>query len=249
MRSWLLATGGVLLMLAMAVAADPDPSDDEVRERARTLLADPSFQTELPGMAGEGRFTARDNPAQGDIGREERRNPGTASEGQAPPLRRRHREPEPSPAVSGAASAFLWVVIAVILIFGLIATVREARRGRRQRVVAYGDETATEDAARHAVSHPDEIEALANSGRFTEAVHLLLQRALGHLSQRQHLDRSLTSREILRRPEIGAGREPLSTLVETVERSWFGGVPVDRDAYRACLAASRRLTTSRRLAT
>ncbi len=69
---------------------------------------------------------------------------------------------------------------------------------------------------------------------------------LRRLGRRRRLETSLTSREILAREKSGLGREQLSILVETVERSWFGGHAVDRDAWEHCLLASQRLSASQR---
>ena len=138
------------------------------------------------------------------------------------------------------ANAFFWVIVAVVLIIALSSTLKEVRRGARRRVAVADQKAGATPPARGTGGDLDQVEALARSGRYTEAVHLLLQRAVDRIGRRRRLDRSLTSREILASEE-GPGGEPLSILVEAVERSWFGGLALDRAGYEHCLSASRRL--------
>ena len=235
---WYLALG---LMLTAAVDAGADPA--EVRERAQALLASPGFQTELPG-AGGGRAGADGGngqsrrSARGDL-----RDPETVRKGQLEhrsPERRRGWRPPLLPG-GEVLSAFLWVVLAVTAIIAISSAASEWQRVRRRQVATSDDGSVDRPAARRNISGLEDVEALAREGHYTEAVHLLLQLALARFERRLRLDRSLTSREILGRPGLGLDRESLSLLVETVERSWFGGAVVDRDAYERCLAASRRL--------
>ncbi|MGE0190720.1 MAG: DUF4129 domain-containing protein [Planctomycetota bacterium] len=81
----------------------------------------------------------------------------------------------------------------------------------------------------------DEAEQLALEGRHAEAVHLLLLRSLRVLAEAHGLPASLTSREIVRDiPMPDAAREALADLVGEVERSLFGGRPVDESAWLRC---------------
>lgn len=83
-----------------------------------------------------------------------------------------------------------------------------------------------------------EAEALADEGRFDEAVHVLLLKTIEALMKAQPggVPEAWTSREIQRdAPMPERARSPFGTLVDTVENSLFGGVPVDRAAWEACL--------------
>jgi hypothetical protein len=82
-------------------------------------------------------------------------------------------------------------------------------------------------------------EALARSGRFAEAMHLLLLQILTELGRRpgRTLADSLTSREIIRRlPLPDRGREALREIVTRVERAWFGDHPAGEGDYEECRA-------------
>ncbi len=231
-----LAAAGV----AAAQGAGDRPTAAETRERARTLLADAVFQTELPDGGGRATGSGR-----GQVGDRSRQAPEASPEGRAPQRRApQRRAPSQEPLLLPGGTvlrAFFWVVLAVVLITALSSTLQEVRRGRRRRMTAGEDETESEPAVGRPAAAVDEIEALAGAERYTEAAHLLLQRALERFGRRRRLDHSLTSREILAGEEVGAGREALAVLVETVERSWFGGRAVDRRAYEQCLAAHRQL--------
>ena len=79
-------------------------------------------------------------------------------------------------------------------------------------------------------------EELARRGQHAEAIHALLLRALVVVARRGEVrwPRSLTSREILRHPQLPADvRSPLGQLVHRVETHHFGGVvPVEADYLR-----------------
>jgi len=84
----------------------------------------------------------------------------------------------------------------------------------------------------------DEIERLAMAGFYAEAIHLMLLRALEALRRRLGTSwaKSLTSREIARRSELGpTDRRALKMLVGAVEISRFGGQSANEQVYRACL--------------
>jgi hypothetical protein len=84
----------------------------------------------------------------------------------------------------------------------------------------------------------DEIERLAMAGSYAEAIHLMLLRALEALRRRLGTSwaKSLTSREIARRAELGpTDRRALKMLVGAVEISRFGGQSANEQVYRACL--------------
>ncbi len=89
------------------------------------------------------------------------------------------------------------------------------------------------DLARLRIPDPDD---LAAGGRYAEAIHALLLRALVEVARRcaQRWPRSLTSREILRNAQLtDAVRQPLAQLVQRVETHHFGGIaPAEADFTR-----------------
>ena len=94
----------------------------------------------------------------------------------------------------------------------------------------------------------DEIERLARTGAFAEAIHLMLLRALEALRHRLGTSwaKSLTSREIARRSELApTDRNALKMLVGAVEISRFGGKSANEQIYRACLDQYRLIGESR----
>ena len=98
---------------------------------------------------------------------------------------------------------------------------------------------------------PDEIERLAMVGAYAEAIHLMLLRALEALRRRLGASwaKSLTSREIARRSELGpTDRSALKLLVGAVEISRFGGQNANEQIYRACLDQYRLIGGERRMA-
>jgi hypothetical protein len=90
----------------------------------------------------------------------------------------------------------------------------------------------------------DEIDALADSGASTEAVHRLLLLVQERLRTRvEHgLQVSLTSREILRRAKLPQdAATAFATLVAAVEISLFGMRSANAATYRRCREHCRRV--------
>ncbi|WP_300376308.1 hypothetical protein [Henriciella sp.] len=81
----------------------------------------------------------------------------------------------------------------------------------------------------------EEADRLAASGRFAEAVHLLLFRSIEDVRQTRTggLPQSLTAREIQSLSDLtDRTREALAPIIRIVENSFFGGRPVDRDGWQ-----------------
>jgi hypothetical protein len=79
-----------------------------------------------------------------------------------------------------------------------------------------------------------DAEALARQGRFAEAVHALLFRSIDLIQERQpaSVKRSLTAREIGRLSNLpDLIRMGLAPIIRIVERSYFGGRPVDENGW------------------
>ena len=98
------------------------------------------------------------------------------------------------------------------------------------------------DAPRLQPVEPDEdaeIEAddLARQGHYGEAMHVLLLKSLAEIRTRLGVSfaASLTSREIVRRVQLPqTGRGALVAIVQSVERTYYGGRPASREDYSGC---------------
>lgn len=91
-----------------------------------------------------------------------------------------------------------------------------------------------------------DADALAAEGRYDEAVHMLLLRGVAEIMKRspQLIGPSLTSRDIAALPGLPEVTRPAFTLIaEIVERSYFGGQPVDEAGWLTARAAYERLFT------
>ncbi|WBH18165.1 DUF4129 domain-containing protein [Sphingomonas radiodurans] len=144
----------------------------------------------------------------------------------------------------------LWAMItalAVLVAWMIWTRVRsgEWRLPRRRRATALAtDDTETPadwapDAA-PARRWLDEADRLAAEGRYGEAIHHILLRSVEDIaSRRPRLVRpALTSRDIARADAIpDAPRGLFAGLAAVVERSLFGGAPVDADDWGRCRAA------------
>lgn len=86
----------------------------------------------------------------------------------------------------------------------------------------------------------EEADKLAAEGRYAEAVHLILFRSIEEIQgRRPHLLRpALTSRDIAGLDGLpGGARDAFAGIAEMVERSYFGGRPVDADSFARCRQA------------
>jgi hypothetical protein len=149
------------------------------------------------------------------------------------------REPEPPSFKLSLPPEVLWLVVIIgvgVLLHAfrdMIPILRAAHDGAWS-----DDEAGAADIGRRA---PEVVLAtadeLAAQGRFVEAMHVLLLRALAEI--RHRLDEpfadSMTSREILLSKHLSDGlRHPLRDVVHRVEWTYFGEHPAGRDDYLAC---------------
>jgi hypothetical protein len=145
---------------------------------------------------------------------------------------------------TGPLSAPLVVPIVVGSILLLLLLLGITRRGglaaeRRSAEVVAPEPMAQTAAPPEPVTDP---ERLAAEGRFADAVHSLLLRALRGLARSLGgIARGLTSREILPRAPEGAARAALQELVATVERHQFGAHELGADDFARCRAAAGAL--------
>lgn len=150
----------------------------------------------------------------------------------------------------GIAKVLLWVVLGVFLgavLLSLLTRLRSRADAESGKGAAVSDGDADEGVLGPPPTE-DEVIALARAGRFSEAIHLLLLRALARIgaARRGGLSRALTSREVLRAAGVeGEAYRSLGDLVLAVERSHFGGrlttqadFDASHDAYRRFLAAT-----------
>lgn len=82
-----------------------------------------------------------------------------------------------------------------------------------------------------------EADDLASQGHYGEAMHVLLLKSLGEIRMRLGVSfaASLTSREIVRRLTLPlAGRGALAAIVHSVEQTYYGGRPANREDYVGC---------------
>jgi hypothetical protein len=90
----------------------------------------------------------------------------------------------------------------------------------------------------------EDADALAAQGRFDEAVHMLLLRGVADITARRPrlIGPALTSRDIAALPELPAAARPAFGLIaEIVERSYFGGRPVDQPGWLEARQAYEQL--------
>jgi len=207
------------LTLAGLLVAAPAP---EPRDAARSILARNGFQTRLPheGKATEAtEGSAWNGGATGEV------------ETSSPPL----VIPVPSPAL------FLFVL--AVLIAVALALFLRGIPSARPGAIEPPPSSARAAPRRAAAAIPD-ADALARQGRFAEAIHALLLRALSELGRRPGgalPPAALTSREVLRSASVAAEvRAALAPIVVAVEWAHFGGRLAGRDDYEACQAEYRR---------
>lgn len=134
----------------------------------------------------------------------------------------------------------LGAVILAVFLFNMFYTSGKFDKG------GHGDEPGElgeDDFARLQVPDPEQ---LAASGRFAEAIHALLLRALVLAARRLDLSwpRSLTSREILRRGKLPDGASSqLGQLIQRVEVHHFGGQEPVAEDFTRCREIYQRLSS------
>jgi hypothetical protein len=136
----------------------------------------------------------------------------------------------------------IWGLVAIGAAFIVFLIVREIVRtkwperfgGAKAPKLEPGDWRPTEAEARALL---EDVDRLAAQGRFAEAVHLLLHRSIQDIQgKRPNLVRpALTSRDISGLSALPErARQAFSAIARVVERSHFGGRPVDASAFAEC---------------
>jgi len=268
-RVWFGAlAAGMLLATTPALAEDPQEAvksaveNDQIQRDApdakdavQSAVGDDDIQRVAPfpgGDAGQDRDTTND-------GDPERTRKSLDDGGKQDDIQ--HDPPEGKPVttppkrIGGMDLSWLPYVILGIIGIGLayvllryVTNRMAAPNPASAKVVA---KTATTSVvASAAPSEPardrtfDEIDALAESGAFTEAVHRLLLLVQERLRGRiEHgIQVSLTSREILRRAKLrGDAATAFATLVAAVEVCLFGLRSANAATYAVCRENCRRV--------
>jgi hypothetical protein len=136
-----------------------------------------------------------------------------------------------------------WIVVAGLALVLLYLLVRwfegQGFTWRRRKTEAPVEETwgPREAPARALLGDAD---ALAASGDYDGAAHLLLRRSIEEIDGRapQLVRPALTSRDIARAPALPAGPSTaFARIVMTVEKSLFARRPLDAEDWRDCRAA------------
>ncbi len=86
----------------------------------------------------------------------------------------------------------------------------------------------------------EDADRLAAQGLYAEAAHLLLHRSIDEVEghRPRAVRPALTARDIARLDSLpAAARAPFQLIAEVVERSFFGGRPVDAAAFAECRRA------------
>jgi hypothetical protein len=156
---------------------------------------------------------------------------------------------EPEPLRVSLPPEILWIVIAVAL--GVLAyACRDLLPGWRSGTAGAWQSDEAEpgtDPAGNPALILEAADELAASGRFVEAMHVLLLRALAEMRQRmdEQFADSLTSREILRSTRLPEGaRASLRDVIVRVELTYFGERPAAQADYLACRTSFNALAQS-----
>lgn len=137
-----------------------------------------------------------------------------------------------------------WIGLAAIAALVVYAIVREILRLRAPRAKADKSKPTVDvqwrPDARTARDLLSEADALANQGLYAEASHLLLLRSVQDIEKHQPraLRVSFTTREIATLKTLPDSARPAFALIgRVVERSLFGGAPVNADDFSSCRQA------------
>jgi len=137
-----------------------------------------------------------------------------------------------------AAKILLWaLVIAGVLIIAWSIRDKLPIFDRSRKLAPRDDRGVAAPQARRLEEAQAEADALAENGRYVEAMHVLLLRSVAEMRKRLGLSfaDSLTSREILRlAPLSERGRDAFGAIIFAVEGSYFGRRGASNDEYLAC---------------
>jgi hypothetical protein len=231
---WRLIGFGALAATLLILAAPAQAPAEDAQQAVEDAVAGDQIQRNRP-LAERAREKIGEIEKQPDIQHE-------------PPV---PQPEEPRSHLSWDLSWLPYIILAVIgvaLLYVLARFAGQRFAGRNNAAAKAAPPVATSSvlaAAEPARDHTfDEVDALAEAGAFTEAVHRLLLLVQERLRNRiEHgLQSSLTSREILRRARLSAeGNTAFATLVAAVEVSLFGMRDANAATYALCRENSRRV--------
>ncbi len=154
-------------------------------------------------------------------------------------------------AIGGGVTMLVWGVIILGVAVIIFLIVRELygvqlgwKGGKAKIKTGATDWRPDREKARILLLDAD---ALAAEGRFDEAVHMLLLRGVADITARRPrlIGPALTSRDIAALPDLPATARPAFALIaEIVERSFFGGRPVDESGWLQAREAYEQLVFS-----
>lgn len=142
-------------------------------------------------------------------------------------------------------TTIFWAVLAAIGLLILYLLFRWIERGGLSFLKRKRGETGDVEEAWRPEEAPArallaEADSLAASGRFSEAVHLLLFRSIEEIDRKRpkFVRPALTSRDIAAAPELPTiPRNAFARIAMAVERSLFGGRALDEGDWRGCRTA------------
>jgi hypothetical protein len=221
----------LLLVLRIGpVFAEADP-DDLLRESIDRL----GLQTEMP----DPKFILREETQEPGLApRTETQEPRSGPTEMPDPATRAPDESSNARAASDFVSWLLWggVILGVVVIgWSLRDTLPGI--GRSRKIIA-PDEVPPPPAPSIQMEEAQlEADDLARQGHYREAMHLLLLKSLNEIRRQlgTSFAISLTSREILRRLQLpDTGRQSLTAIIRSVERTYFGSEDASQSAYSDC---------------
>ena len=131
------------------------------------------------------------------------------------------------------------LVIAIVVFIGReLISVRWP--GLKRKPVVLTAEPEWRPAPEKARALLEDADRLAAAGQYAQAAHLLLHRSIDDLEGRRPraVRPALTARDIASLPSLPeTARAPFRRIAEVVERSFFGGRPVDAAAFAECRRA------------
>jgi hypothetical protein len=206
------------LILVLWIVVSPARSHAAtIREVSRDVLSQGAYQTTLPGYAGP----ALHKPL------------GSNQFGSMPAL--------VSNSVFGPTTVrffklLLYTAITILIGCGLVILVRSRWRKPTQNEEIASMNSKDADCVSLDLEYHQTADSLALDGQFSEAVHVLLLRAIEVLQLRSTIHDSLTARELLRHSVMSpVARRGFETLVATTELAHFGGRALGGDEYAICV--------------
>ncbi len=190
----------------------------DAREMAREVIADERYQTEVSHETSSLEPRAH------------------LPESTRPSGPRLTRDPPKPPEASDVSRVLLWMLSSAAVLGILAMCAAELGLGTRLRALRTRPDPPKEPG-RAMTASLEHARHLAASGEYQAAVHALLEAALGRLRDLPgfELEPSFTAREVLDKAPIEPSlKAAFSDLVDTVERSLFGGLAVHADDFGRC---------------